>query len=70
MIIEGLQYGFGESYWSTKPRGVRNDFFAFSINSINIVSEASDQQLQIMDIQFKAFKGTVVNHANLLIGDN
>ena len=45
-------------------------FFAFSINSINIVSEASDQQLQIMDIQFKAFKGTVVNHANLLIGDN
>jgi len=45
-------------------------FLAFSINSINIVSEASDQQLQIMDIQFKAFKGTVVNHANLLIGDN
>ena len=27
MIIEGLQYGFGESYWRTKPRGVRNDFF-------------------------------------------
>ena len=27
MIIEGLQYGFGELYWRTKPRGVRNDFF-------------------------------------------
>ncbi len=29
MIIEGLQYGFGELYWCTKARGVRNDFFAF-----------------------------------------
>ena len=27
MIIEGLQYGFGELFWRTKPRGVRNDFF-------------------------------------------
>ena len=27
MILEGLQYGFGELYWRTKPRGVRNDFF-------------------------------------------
>ena len=27
MIIEGLQYGFGELYWRPKPRGVRNDFF-------------------------------------------
>ena len=27
MIIEGLQYGFGELYGRTKPRGVRNDFF-------------------------------------------
>ena len=26
MIIESLQYGFGE-YWLIKPRGVRNDFF-------------------------------------------
>ena len=25
MIIEGLQYGFGELYGRTKPRGVRND---------------------------------------------
>ena len=25
MIIEGLQYDFGELYWRTKPRGVRND---------------------------------------------
>ena len=29
MIIEGLQYGFDELYWRTKPRGVRNDFFAY-----------------------------------------
>ena len=29
MIIEGLQYGFGELYWRTKLRGVRNDFFAY-----------------------------------------
>ena len=27
MIIGGLQYGFGELYWRTKSRGVRNDFF-------------------------------------------
>ena len=29
MIIEGPQYVFGESYWRTKPRDVRNDYFAF-----------------------------------------
>ena len=29
MIIEGLQYGVGESYGRIKPMGVRNDFFAF-----------------------------------------
>ena len=29
MIIEGLQYGFGELYSRTKPSGVRNIFFAF-----------------------------------------
>ena len=28
MIIEGLQYGFGELYWRTKPKGVRIYFFA------------------------------------------
>ncbi len=27
LIIKGLQYSFGELYWRTKPRGVRNDFF-------------------------------------------
>ena len=27
MIIEGQQYGFGELYWRTKPRGVRNNIF-------------------------------------------
>ena len=32
MIIEGVQYGFGELYWRTKPRGVRNDFFAYFKN--------------------------------------
>ena len=25
-MVEGLQYGFGELYRRTKPRGVRNDF--------------------------------------------
>jgi len=29
MIIEGLQYDFGELYLRTKSRGVRNIFFAF-----------------------------------------
>ena len=29
MLIKGLLYGFGELYWRTKPRGVRNDFFAY-----------------------------------------
>ena len=35
MIIEGLQYGFGELYWRTKPRGVRNDFFSFFLKTSN-----------------------------------
>ena len=29
MIIEGLQYGFGELYWRTKPRVSEIFFFAF-----------------------------------------
>ena len=33
MIIEGLQYGFGELYWRTKPRGVRNDFFGIFLKT-------------------------------------
>ena len=33
MIIEGLQYGFGELYWRTEPRGVRNDFFFAFFNN-------------------------------------
>ena len=41
MIIEGLQYGFGELYSRTKPRGVRN-YFYFSLsrgsNSLNLAS--------------------------------
>ena len=38
MIIEGLQYGFGELYWRTKPTGVRNDFFAiFLTTSIKLL---------------------------------
>ena len=28
--LEGLQYGFGELYWRTKPRGVRKDFLKTS----------------------------------------
>ena len=32
MIIEGLQYGFGELYW---PRGVRNDFFFIFLKTSN-----------------------------------
>ena len=40
MIIEELQHGFGELYWRTKPRGVRNDFFFIflktSIKPLNI----------------------------------
>ena len=31
MKIEGLQYGFGELYNRTKPRGVRN-YFYFSLS--------------------------------------
>ena len=27
MILEGLQYGFSELFWRTKPRGVGKDFF-------------------------------------------
>ena len=27
MLIEGLQFGYCELYWRTKPRGFRNDFF-------------------------------------------
>ena len=38
MTIEGLQYGFGELYWRTKPRGVRNDFFfIFLTTSIKLL---------------------------------
>ena len=33
MIIEGLQYGFGELYWRTKPMGVRNDFFCIFLKT-------------------------------------
>ena len=33
MLIEGLQYGFGELYWRTKPRGVRNDFFCIFLKT-------------------------------------
>ena len=33
MIIEGLQYGFGELHWRTKPRGVRNDFFCIFLKT-------------------------------------
>ena len=33
MIIEGLQYGFGELFWRTKPRGVRNDFFGIFLKT-------------------------------------
>ena len=29
MIIEGLQYGFGELYSRTKSRGVRNYFLTY-----------------------------------------
>ena len=35
MIIEGLQYGFDELYWRTKPRGVRNDFFCIFLKTSN-----------------------------------
>ena len=31
-MVEGLQYGFGELYRRTKPRGVRNDFFKEFLN--------------------------------------
>jgi len=33
MILEGLQYGFGELYCRTKPRGVRNDFFCIFLKT-------------------------------------
>ena len=34
MITEGLQYGFGELYWCTKARGVRNDFFLHFLKNL------------------------------------
>ena len=38
MIIEGLQFGFGESYSRTKPRGVINDFSVFfSKRPVNLI---------------------------------
>ena len=33
IIIEGLQYGFGQLYWRTKPRGVWNDFFCIFLKT-------------------------------------
>ncbi len=44
MIIEGLHYGFGELSWRTKPRGVRNIFFAFFLKRpINLEKFNFDQ---------------------------
>ena len=36
MIIEGLQYGVGELYGRTKPRGVRNDFFLHFLKRLGV----------------------------------
>ena len=35
--LKGLQYGFGELYWRTKPRGVRKDFFIFLKTPIKLI---------------------------------
>ena len=57
MIHEGLQYGFGEFYWRTKPRGVRNIFFVafFCKRPINL------KIFIFLNIPGKDFTGSLIN---------
>ena len=57
MIHEGLQYGFGEFYWRTKPRGVRNIFFVafFCKRPINL------KIFIFLNIPGKTFTGSLIN---------
>ena len=53
MIIEGLQYVFGESYWRTKPRGVRYDFLHFFLKRpINLKKFNHDKTFVLDDCKY------------------